>query len=98
MKNLFQYVVAFIIIAIGTVLIIDNLGIATFNMQNAWLSLYPILFIVFGLKWMIDRLRDKGGSWIAGSFFFIFGSLLILDRFDVIEFIFKDIYKLWPIF
>jgi len=98
MKNFFQYLIALIIIAIGAILIIENLGIATFNMKSVWLYLYPILFVLFGIKWMIDRIRSKGGSWIVGSFFFIFGSLLLLDRFDVLVFGFKDIYKLWPLF
>src|SRR5690625_7501747 len=79
-------------------LIIENLGFATFSMKSVCLYLYPILFVFFGVKWMIDRIRSKGGSWIVGSFFFIFGSLLLLDRFDVLVFGFKDIYKLWPLF
>ncbi|WP_205138535.1 cell wall-active antibiotics response protein LiaF [Virgibacillus halotolerans] len=97
MGRLFQYIVATIIIAVGVILVLDNLGIATFNVKNGWLYIYPVLFMVAGLKWMIDRIRFKGGSWIFGSFFFIFGGLLILDRFDVIAFVFKDVFKLWPL-
>lgn len=96
-RGFFRYILATIIIAIGIVLILDNLGIATFNVSNAWLYIYPLLFVVIGLKSMIDRIRFKGGSWIFGSFLFIFGSLLILDRFNVIAFVFKDIFKLWPL-
>lgn len=96
-RGVFRYILATIIIAVGIILILDNIGIATFNMNNAWLYIYPVLFMVAGLKWMIDRIRFKGGSWVIGSFFFIFGALLMLDRFDIIVFVFKDVVKLWPL-
>lgn len=97
MSKLFRYIMATIIIAVGVILVLDNLGIATFNVKNAWLYIYPVLFIVAGLKWMIDRIRFRGGSWIFGSLFFIIGALLLLDRFAVITFVFNDVFKLWPL-
>ncbi|MFD1037676.1 cell wall-active antibiotics response protein LiaF [Virgibacillus byunsanensis] len=98
MKNGFvSYLFATILIVLGAVLVLDNIGVTTFNIENAWLYIYPILFIVFGIKWMVDKIRYKGGSWVLGSFFFIFGTLIMLGRFDVIEFAFKDIFKLWPL-
>lgn len=96
-KGLFNYVIAIILIGFGVMLVLENLDVATFNMKTAWLYLYPILFIVIGLKALIDRLRFRGGSWMWGSFLVIFGSLLLIDRFDIIHFTFWDIYKLWPL-
>lgn len=96
-RGFFRYLFAAIIIAIGIVLILENIGIATLNINNAWLYIYPALFIVFGLKWMIDKLRYKGGSLTFGSFFLIFGMLLMLGRFEIISFVFKDVFKLWPL-
>lgn len=92
-----QYVLAVILISIGAALVLENIGIIEFNVNNAWLYIYPILFIIFGLKWMADRIRHRGGSWVFGSFFFIFGTLLLIDRFDVITFHFNDVFKLWPL-
>lgn len=97
MKHLGRYILAIIIIVFGTLLIVENLGLASFNLKEIWIYTYPILFIIFGLKWMIERLRRINGSLILGSFFFVFGSLLLLDRFNIIQFLFKDIYKLWPL-
>src|SRR5699024_5042218 len=39
----------------------------------------------------------RGGSWMFGSFLLIFGTLLMLDRFGIFSFVFKDIFKLWPL-
>src|SRR5690625_5099384 len=97
MKHLGRYLLAIIIIVFGTLLIVENLGLSSFNLKEIWIYTYPILFIIFGLKWMIERLRRISGSLILGSFFFVFGSLLLLDRFNIIQFLFKDIYKLWPL-
>ncbi len=97
MKHFGRYMLAILIIAFGALLIIENLGLVSFNMGTIWLYAYPALFIIFGLKWMIDRIRGNDGSLVLGSFFLIFGSLLMLDRFAVIQFAFKDIYKLWPL-
>ncbi|MFD2042759.1 cell wall-active antibiotics response protein LiaF [Ornithinibacillus salinisoli] len=92
-----RYIIATVFITLGVLLVLENIGIAEFNMGNAWLYIYPTIFVVLGVKWMVDRIRHRGGSWVFGSFFFIFGSLLLLDRFDVIAFAFKNVFKLWPL-
>ncbi|MDY0396031.1 cell wall-active antibiotics response protein LiaF [Virgibacillus halophilus] len=96
-KGLANYIIALILIGIGVMLVLENIGIATFNMKSAWLYLYPVLFIVIGLKMLIERMRFRGGSWMGGSFLIIFGTLLLLDRFNVIAFTFGDVFKLWPL-
>ncbi|HLR02765.1 MAG TPA: cell wall-active antibiotics response protein LiaF [Virgibacillus sp.] len=95
--NIFRYLLAVILIGIGILLVLENFGFGTFSGKNMWILLYPLLFIVYGIKTLVDHLRYRGGSWIFGSFLLIFGSLLMLDRFGVISFVFKDIFKLWPL-
>lgn len=95
--NVFRYLLAVIFIGVGVLLVLENIGVATFDARSYWINLYPLLFIIYGLKTIIDRLRYRGGSWIFGSFLFIFGSLLMFDRFGVFSFEFNDIFKLWPL-
>lgn len=97
MGGFFRFLFAVVLIVAGTGLVLANIGIVDINMDNVWLYIYPSIFVLFGLKWMIDKMRHKGGSWIFGSFFFIFGSLLLLNRFDVISFQFWDVFRLWPL-
>ncbi|WP_404451677.1 cell wall-active antibiotics response protein LiaF [Virgibacillus necropolis] len=98
MNNIFiRSLIAFIIILIGIVLVLQNLDVIDMNMNGIWPYTYSILFIIFGLKWFIDDLRNDGGSWIFGSFLFVFGSLLVLGELQVIMFNFEDIFKLWPL-
>lgn len=92
-----QYILATIFIGMGVLLILANFEIVTFNINSVWINLYPALFIVLGIKLMIDRSRYRGGSWVFGSFLFIFGGLLMLDRFGVFAFEFGDAFKLWPL-
>src|SRR5699024_1656451 len=92
-----RLLLAIIFIAFGVVLILDNIGLATFKFKDTWFYIYPIIFIFYGVKLMIERIKFKGGSWLLGSFLVIFGTLLLLDRFNVLVFKFNDIGKLWPL-
>ncbi|WP_047982492.1 cell wall-active antibiotics response protein LiaF [Ornithinibacillus contaminans] len=97
MNGFFRWLFATVIITFGVILVLENIGLMELNMKSAWSYIYPSFFAVFGLKSMLSRMRNRGGSWAWGSFFFIFGSLLLLDRFDIITFSFNDVFKLWPL-
>lgn len=96
-QGVFRYLLAAVLIGLGVLLILENIGINTLNVKSAWLNLYPVLFIVYGLKTFIDRIRLRRLNWMFGSFVLIFGILLMFDRFGVFAFAFKDILKLWPL-
>ncbi|HEY4600083.1 MAG TPA: cell wall-active antibiotics response protein LiaF [Cerasibacillus sp.] len=96
-RGIFYYMIAFFLIGFGVLLIFENLGIMSFSFKTGWHYLYPVLIIFLGMKWVSDRFRYRGGSLFFGSLFILFGSLLLLDRFQVITFHFKDIFKLWPL-
>ncbi|SFA81613.1 lia operon protein LiaF [Lentibacillus halodurans] len=92
-----RYILAIMLISFGVALALENIGVIDISVHHAWLYIYPIIFMIFGFKWIADRVRHRGGSWIFGSFFFIFGILLLMDRFDFITFQFGDVLKLWPL-
>ncbi|SDJ88526.1 cell wall-active antibiotics response protein LiaF [Sediminibacillus albus] len=98
MKNnhFLRSIFAISIILAGTVLVLANIGIISWDFMEAWLYIYPAFFVLLGLKWTFDGIRGRAGL-SAGSFLAIFGSLLLLDRFQIIAFTFGDVYKLWPL-
>ncbi|MDL4842768.1 cell wall-active antibiotics response protein LiaF [Aquibacillus rhizosphaerae] len=95
-KNFMRNIVAIIIILLGTALVLINVGLVSWEFAEAWLYVYPAFFILLGCKWFFDGLKGKGGLW-TGSFLTVFGGLLLMDRFELLEFKFMDIYKLWPL-
>lgn len=98
MNNRFiRSLIALIVIVIGVLLVLQNLDVIEMDMNGIWPYTYSTLFIIFGIKWFIDDLRKDGGSWIFGSFLFVFGALLLLGELQVIHFNFNDILKLWPL-
>ncbi|WP_099157323.1 cell wall-active antibiotics response protein LiaF [Virgibacillus ndiopensis] len=88
---------ALLFIVIGAVLVLANFDIIYFDVTDVWNLLLPIILIVFGIKWFTNDIRKWGGSWMGGSFLIIFGVLLLLGYFDVINFTFSDVFKLWPL-
>ncbi|MFZ3578681.1 cell wall-active antibiotics response protein LiaF [Virgibacillus sp. DJP39] len=98
MNNRFiRSLIAFSIIIIGVLLVLENLDVINMDMNGIWPYIYSTLFIIFGLKWFVDDLRNDGGNWIFGSFLFVFGSLLVLGELQIINFNFNDVLKLWPL-
>lgn len=97
MKSLFRYLAAFLLIFSGIMLVLTNIGLVDFQFDTAWGYIYPVFFVGLGLVNIVDYITRRGGSWIWGSFFIIFGSLLLMDRFEMVAFGFWDVFKLWPL-
>ncbi|MCM3739566.1 cell wall-active antibiotics response protein LiaF [Oceanobacillus luteolus] len=97
MSNLIRYFIAVFLIGVGVMLVLANFGFVDFGFGTIWHHLYPVLILAIGIKWLYDYLRKWGTHWFLGLFFIVFGGLLILDRFEVLTFYFKDIFKLWPL-
>lgn len=96
-QNLFKVLLAFILIVVGVLLILSNIGVISLEIGEVFVYIYPILILIIGLKAIVDDLRGVGGSWQFGTISVVFGGLLTLDRFDVINFSFWDIWNLWPL-
>ena len=98
MKNGFmRYFIAVMLIGFGTMLVLDNLGVLKTDFKSAWHVIYPIFFVIMGFRLLFKYFKYGGSGWIMGSFLVIFGSLLLLGQFEVIDYRFKDIFKLWPL-
>lgn len=96
-NNVLRNFIALVLIGLGTLLVLDNIGVLNTDIQELWHYVYSTFFIIFGLT-LIGRYFKYGGlNWIFGSFSIIFGTLLLLGRLEIISFYFADIIKLWPL-
>ncbi|MEQ6389088.1 cell wall-active antibiotics response protein LiaF [Bacillaceae bacterium S4-13-58] len=93
----FKIIVAFLFIIVGIGLILSNIGVISLEINEAFHYIYQIFFVIYGIKLMIDFFRGSRGSWIFGSFLLVFGGLLLLGTFEIIPFVFSDIWQLWPL-
>lgn len=97
MKSRFlRSILGMIIILLGVVLVLDNLGIVTWSFGDWWHFIYPTFFVLLGLKWFYQAIKGDNGFGTP-MFLIIFGSLLLLNEFDYLTFEFWDVYKLWPL-
>lgn len=97
MNSFIRFFLAVFLIGAGIMLVLANVGIINFGIGVFWHNIYPVFILVMGLKWLFDFIRKRGEHWFLGLVFTVFGSLLLLDRFEYITFYFKDIFKLWPL-
>ncbi len=95
-NNFFRNILAIIVILLGIALILTNIDVVTWEFAETWYYIYPAFLIILGIKCCWDGLKGQGGI-KSGSFLVIFGSLLLLDRFELINFTFWDFYRLWPL-
>lgn len=96
-NSLIKNLVAILLIGFGTLLVLDNIGVIETDFKELWHYVYPVFFIVVGVVIFYKYLKKGGEGWIFGSFFLIFGALLLLGIFEIINYTFSDILKLWPL-
>ncbi len=78
----------FILIAIGTLWILDNLDAVDFSF-NVW---WPLILIVIGLFNLINHQNVfNAGGWIL----IIIGVIFLLSNYDILEW--NEIWKFWPV-
>jgi predicted membrane protein len=78
-----------IIVAIGCLLLLDNLGIVRFH--DFW-QYWPVLLVAWGVSRIVDSRAPSG--WIWGAMVALVGAFLLLDNLDIIAFNFSVV---WPI-
>lgn len=85
----FQLVLGLIVIALGIIFTLDNLGlIYAGNYTRFW----PILIVLYGLARIIQSEAVAQKLW--GAFWVLVGGLWLLDKLDVIYF---SVWSLWPL-
>jgi predicted membrane protein len=78
-----------IVVALGCLLLLDNLGIVRF--RDVW-QYWPVLLIAFGAARVLDSRTPSG--WVWGGVITLAGAFLLLDTLDIIAFNFAVI---WPV-
>jgi lia operon protein LiaF len=90
-RSVNQIAAAVILSGLGIILLLVNLGVISLEIKELFVVTYPFLLLGYGLVLLIR----KQFGW--GSFIILLSTLLIMDRFDVIDFNFLDVWKLWPL-
>lgn len=83
-------VIGGIIVAVGTILLLDNMGII--RSHDIW-RYWPLAMIAFGVARIVESRRPAALIWggtVAGL-----GALFLLDNLGIFEF---DFHQLWPVF
>src|ERR1700677_3556888 len=78
-----------IVIAIGSLLLLDNLGIVRFH--DIW-QYWPVLLVAYGVSRIVDARTPSGYVW--GGVSALIGAFLLLDTLDIIVFNFAVV---WPL-
>jgi predicted membrane protein len=78
-----------IVVAIGVLLLLDNLGI--FRFHDVW-QYWPVLLVAWGISRLVDSNSPSGYVW--GGVVTLVGAFLLLDTLDIISFNFAVI---WPL-
>jgi predicted membrane protein len=78
-----------IVVAIGCLLLLDNLGIVRFH--DVW-QYWPVLLVAWGVSRIVDSRTPSG--WIWGAAVALIGAFLVLDNLDIIVFNWAVV---WPL-
>lgn len=86
-----QFLIGVVVVVIGAALLLDNLGIIPSSREI--IQLWPAILVVIGLRDLF--VTQDGSRAMRGALLLAFGSLLLLNSFDVIS---VNIFQLWPLF
>lgn len=94
-----QFLVAMSFVALGIFLLFINIGIISMEMTEAFVFFYPFLLLLIGGKYVVDAIlpSTKQNKLFHGIILLTLGFLLVMDRFQIINFSLWSIWKLWPL-
>ncbi|MEW9501660.1 cell wall-active antibiotics response protein LiaF [Jeotgalibacillus marinus] len=92
-----QWGCASILLIIGAVLLLLNLGLIDLGGTSFVSLIIPILLLLFGLKRLFRFIRNRKSGLFFGVFFTVYGGLLLLSYFLVVDFSYGDWWRLWPL-
>jgi lia operon protein LiaF len=94
-----QWFFSFLLMVIGLLLLLLNIGVISLEITQIFVNIIPILLLLLGFKWSVDSyLKKSFGKLLFGLFSLVLGSLIILDEYEMVDFDYGDWWKLWPIF
>lgn len=97
-KSINQTLFALFLLALGVVLLLINIGVISMEIKEIFVVFYPFFLFIIGLSMLLKNLlRRERKKFTFSTLLLLFSSLLILDRFEVIAFAFRDVWKLWPV-
>ncbi|MDF2039175.1 cell wall-active antibiotics response protein LiaF [Cytobacillus oceanisediminis] len=98
-RSVNQIIFAVTLSAVGVLLLLMNIGVISLEIKEVFVVIYPFILLAAGFHCLLSYMLKKSRSGMfPGLFLIVFSFLLILDRFEVIEFRFMEIWKLWPLF
>jgi len=98
MKSASQIFFAFLLLGVGVILLLINLGVISLEIREFLDYIYPFLLLLLGSIWFIQSfMRGSSTRLFFGILFIVLSILLILDRSGALTFHFSDIWNLWPI-
>lgn len=99
-NSIFRGLIALLLVGTGILLILSNLNIISLeiDLSDAILKSWPIFIVLLGWNIFINDFKPRSdGSWEVGSFFLIYGSLIWMGNFNMLDFRLGDVWRLWPL-
>ena len=93
MSNVLKTVMAIIVILFGGVLLLENLDVYTFNLDDVFPYLLAGFLLLVGLYLFIKGLQGFSGLF-TGVFLAVYGTLVLLGQQNIIDFEFDDVFEL----
>ncbi|WP_066055014.1 cell wall-active antibiotics response protein LiaF [Robertmurraya korlensis] len=90
-----QVLFAIMLLLIGGVLLLANLGVISLEITELFVVSYPFLLLIIAMILFIKALVERE-SFFLSIFLLLLSSILILDRFGKLDFGFWEFWKLWP--
>jgi hypothetical protein len=81
-----------IVVAIGCLLLLDNLGI--FRFHDVW-QYWPVLLVAYGVSRIVDSRTPSG--WVWGGVLTLIGAFLLLDTLDILPPYIFNPGMIWPL-
>ena len=96
-KSITKIMFSISLLIVGVILLLVNIGVISLEIKKLFVIIYPFLLLIYGLLSLYQIAIKRKSNLFFTLFLLTFSSLLILDRFQILEFKFMDFWRLWPL-